>query len=144
VFLAGLLATGLRVGSPACTDGGVFSSWLLPFINDLSGPRPMRPMPPVCGWTSWPQHYYQGADPSNPSACASQLYNFLLNIWNNTHKPIWITEWNNVPTGRTTALIRVPTYAQQQADIAAMTQMLESTPFVERYALYNWVEEPSL
>jgi autotransporter-associated beta strand protein len=35
----------------------------------------------------------------------------------------------------------VPTYDQQQQCVSAMLNMLESTPFVERYALYNWVED---
>jgi len=124
-----LLATGLRVGSPACTDGGV-SSWLLPFINDLSGATANEANAAGMRVDFVAQHYYQAADPSNPSACASQLYNFLLNIWNNTHKPIWITEWNNGANWTDNSPYPVPTYAQQQADIAAMTQMLESTPFV--------------
>jgi autotransporter-associated beta strand protein len=126
------VAPGLRVGSPATTDGGV-SSWLFPFIQqaDAAGLR--------VDFVA--QHYYQAADPSNPSACASQMYNFLLNIWNNTHLPIWVTEWNNGANWTDNSPYPPPTYAQQQADVAAMTQMLESTPFVERYALYNWVED---
>jgi len=135
-----LLTTGLRVGSPACTDGGV-SSWLLPFISDLSTSPANEDNAAGMRVDFVVQHYYQAADPSNPSACASQMYNFLLNIWNNTHKPIWITEWNNGANWTDNNPYAVPTYAQQQADIAAMTQMLESTPFVERYALYNWVED---
>ena len=47
-------------------------------------------------------------------------------------------------TGRTTIRMPVPTYAQQQACMSAMINMLESTPFVERYALYNWVEDGPL
>jgi len=135
-----LLATGQRVGSPACTDGGV-SSWLFPFLTGLSG-APANEANAVGMRVDFVvQHYYWSADPSNPSACASQLYNFLLNIWNNTHKPIWITEWNNGANWTDNNPYPVPTYAQQQACVAAMTQMLESTPFVERYALYNWVED---
>jgi autotransporter-associated beta strand protein len=135
-----LLATGQRVGSPACTDGGV-SSWLLPFMTDISTAYANEDNAAGLRVDFVAQHYYQAADPSNPSACASQMYNFLLNIWNNTHKPIWITEWNNGANWTDNDPYPVPTYAQQQADIAAMTQMLESTPFVERYALYNWVED---
>ena len=135
-----LLATGQRVGSPACTDGGV-SSWLFPFLTGLSG-APANEVNAVGMRVDFvTQHYYRAADPANPSACASQMYNFLLNIWNNTHKPIWITEWNNGANWTDNNPYPVPTYAQQQADIAAMTQMLESTPFVECYALYNWVED---
>jgi autotransporter-associated beta strand protein len=124
-----LLGTGLRVGSPATTDGGR-SSWLYPFITqaDAAGLRV-----DFVG-----THYYWCYDPSNPSGAASQMYNFLLDIWNNTHRPIWITEWNN---GANWTGCSDPTYAQQQACVSAMIDMLESTPFVERYSLYNWVED---
>ncbi len=135
-----LLGTGLRVGSPACTDGGV-SSWLLPFMTDIATSQANEDNAPGLRVDFVAQHYYQSADPSNPSACASQMYNFLLNIWNNTHLPIWVTEWNNGANWTDGSPYAAPTYAQQQADIQAMTQMLESTPFVERYALYNWVED---
>jgi autotransporter-associated beta strand protein len=126
-----LLGTGLRVGSPSTTDGGP-NSWLIPFISqaDAAGLR----VDFAC------THYYQSHNPADPSGCASQMYNFLLNIWNNTHRPIWVTEWNN-GANWTDSQWPAPTYAQQQACIQAMVNMLESTPFVERYALYNWVED---
>jgi autotransporter-associated beta strand protein len=124
------LATGLRAGSPATTDGGV-SSWLFPFIQqaDAAGLR--------VDFVA--QHYYQSHNPADAAGCASQMYNFLLNIWNNTHRPIWVTEWNN-GANWTDGTWPAPTYAQQQACVQAMVNMLESTPFVERYALYNDVE----
>jgi autotransporter-associated beta strand protein len=126
-----LLGTGLRVGSPATSDGGP-NSWLIPFVAqaDAAGLR----VDFTC------THYYQSHNPADAAGCASQLYNFLLNIWNNTHRPIWVTEWNN-GANWTDAQWPVPTYAQQQACVQAMVNMLESTPFVERYALYNWVED---
>jgi len=127
-----LLGTGLRVGSPATTDGGP-NTWLIPFVSqaDAAGLR----VDFVC------THYYQSHNPADAAGCASQLYNFLLNIWNNTHRPIWVTEWNNGANWTDTQW-PVPTYTQQQACVQAMVNMLESTPFVERYALYNWVEDP--
>src|SRR6185369_1882086 len=64
--------------------------------------------------------------------------NFLLDVYNNTHRPIWITEWNN---GANWTGCGDPTYAQQQAAVSAIVDMLENTPFVERYAVYNWVED---
>ncbi len=126
-----LLGTGLRVGSPATTDGGP-NSWLIPFVSqaDAAGLR----VDFVC------THYYQSHNPADPSGCASQMYNFLLNIWNNTHRAIWVTEWNN-GANWTDSQWPAPTYAQQQACVQAMVNMLEATPFVERYALYNWVED---
>ena len=125
-----LLGTGLRVGSPAPTDGGR-SSWLYPFITqaDAAGLRV-----DFCA-----VHYYQSHNPADAAGCASQLYNFLLDVWNNTHRPIWLTEWNN-GANWTDGQWPVPTYAQQQACVSAMITMLETTPFVERYNLYNWVE----
>ena len=125
------LATGLRVGSPATTDGGP-SSWLFPFIQqaDAAGLR--------VDFVA--QHYYQSHNPADAAGCASQMYNFLLNIWNNTHRPIWVTEWNN-GANWTDGSWPVPTYAQQQSCVQAMVNMLEAAPFVERYAIYNWVED---
>ena len=119
-----LLATGQRVGSPACTDGGV-SSWLLPFMTDLSTSQANEGNAAGLRVDFVTQHYYQAADPSNPSACASQMYNFLLNIWNNTHKPIWVTEWNNGANWTDNNPYPPPTYAQQQAGIQAMVNMLD-------------------
>jgi autotransporter-associated beta strand protein len=127
-----LLATGLRVGSPATSDAGP-DTWLIPFVQQAAAAALRVDF--VC------THYYQAHDPTDPAGCASQMFNFLLNIWNNTHRPIWVTEWNNGANWTDNNPWPVPTYAQQQACIAAMENMLETTPFVERYALYNWVED---
>src|SRR5690242_4276894 len=75
----GLLGTGLRVGSPAVTDGGR-SSWLYPFISQADAAGRRVDFVAV--------HYYQAHNPADPSGAASQMYNFLLDIWNNTHRPI--------------------------------------------------------
>lgn len=128
-----VLATGLRVGAPAVSDGGP-GSWLFPFMQQANAAGLRVDFVPI--------HYYQANNPANASACASQMYNFLLNVYNNTHRPIWVTEWNNGANWTDNNPWPVPTYAQQQACIAAMVNMLETTPFVERYALYNWVEDP--
>jgi autotransporter-associated beta strand protein len=128
----GLLATGLRVGSPATTDGGR-SSWLYPFISQADAAGARVDFVAI--------HYYWAWNPTDPNGAANQMYNFLLDIWNNTHRPIWITEWNNGANWTDNNPYPVPTYAQQQACVAAMVSMLESAPFVERYQLYNWVED---
>src|SRR5204863_7169295 len=48
------------------------------------------------------------------------------------------TEWNN---GANWTSCADPTSAQQEAAVAAIIAMLDSTPFVERYSIYNWVED---
>ncbi len=126
-----LLATGLRVGSPATTDGGR-SGWLYPFVQQADAAGYRVDFIAI--------HYYWPWNPADPAGAANQMYNFLLDIWNHTQRPIWITEWNN-GANWTDNQWPAPTYAQQQACVQAMVNMLESTPFVERYALYNWVED---
>jgi autotransporter-associated beta strand protein len=123
-----LLGTGLRVGAPAVSDGG--KSWLYSFMNQANSTGLRVDFIPI--------HYYQCHNPADPAGAASQMYNFLADVWNRYHKPIWITEWNN---GANWTNCGDPTATQQQACISAMMDMLESTPWVERYALYNWVED---
>ncbi len=124
-----LLGTGLRLGSPATSDGGR-SSWLYPFISqaDAAGLR--------VDFTA--VHYYWCYNPADPNGAANQMYNFLKEVYDTTKRPIWITEWNN---GANWTGCGDPSYAQQAACINAMIDMLDSTPFVERYAPYNWVED---
>ncbi len=126
-----LLGTGLRVGSPATSDGGR-SSWLYPFVQQADAAGLRVDFVAI--------HYYGAHDPSDSSGCASQMYYFLLDIWNTTHRPIWITEWNNGENW-TDSQWPVPTYDQQQQCVSAMINMLESAPFVERYAFYNWGDD---
>jgi autotransporter-associated beta strand protein len=126
-----VLGTGLRAGSPATSDGGR-SSWLYPFVSQADAAGLRVDFVAI--------HYYQSHNPADPSGCASQMLGFLQDVWNHTHRPIWVTEWNN-GANWTDSQNPPPTYAQQQACVQAMVNMLETTPFVERYALYNWVED---
>lgn len=123
-----LLGTGLRVGAPAVSDGGR-SSWLYPFMSQADAANLRVDFVPV--------HYYWCFNPADPNGAATQMYNFLKATYDTVKRPLWVTEWNN---GATWTGCGDPTYAQQKSAIAAMTAMLDSTPFVERYALYNWVE----
>jgi hypothetical protein len=124
-----LLGTGLRLGSPAVSDGGL--GWLYQFMDraDQMGLR--------VDFVA--VHYYRAVgNPADPEAAARQLYNYVKQIHDRTHRSIWLTEWNN---GANWTKAPKPTYAQEKAAVAAMIKMMDSTPFVERYALYNWVED---
>ncbi len=123
-----LLATGLRLGSPAVSDGGL--SWLYDFIAKADAAHLRVDFVAV--------HYYRAAsNAGDGSRAAAQFYDFLREIHDRTRRPIWVTEWNNGAnwTGHD------PTYAQEKAAVAAMIKMLDRTPFVERYAIYNWVKD---
>ena len=124
-----LLGTGLRVGAPAVSDGGR-SSWLYPFITQADTDGLRVDFVPV--------HYYWCFNPADPAGAANQMYNFLKATYDQVKRPLWITEWNN---GANWTGCGDPTAAQQQAAVAAMIDMLDNTPFVERYAAYNWVED---
>jgi len=121
-----LLGTGLRVGAPAVTDGGW--AWITNFMSQADAASLRVDFVPL--------HYYWCWNPTDPAGAATQMYNFLLARYNQFKRPLWVTEWNQ---GATWTGCATPTAAQQQACVAAMISMLESTPFVERYNFYNWV-----
>jgi hypothetical protein len=116
-----LLASGLRLGSPAPSDAASGLTWLYDFIAQADALNYRVDFVAVhfykCGWT------------------ASQYYNWLLGIYQQTGRPIWITEFNNGANWCSTA----PTQAENATRIGEFIEMLDNAPFVERYAIYNWV-----
>ncbi|QJE98272.1 glycosyl hydrolase [Luteolibacter luteus] len=124
-----LLGTGLRLGSPAVSDGGL--GWLYQFMEKADAAKLRVDFIAV--------HYYRAVgDPGDGKAAASQFHNFLKDIHERTNRPIWITEWNN---GANWTGGKDPDAKEQKKAIEEMIEMLDKTPFVERYALYNWVED---
>ena len=124
-----LLGTGLRVGAPAITDGG--KAWLTDFMSRANAAGLRVDFVPV--------HYYRSYwTAADPDGATTQFYNFLKDIYDTVKRPLWITEFNN---GANWTSGPDPTYAQQAATVGKMIEMLDSTPFVERYAIYNWVED---
>ena len=115
-----LMASGLRLGSPAPTDGG--ESWLYSFIDQADALHYRVDYVAL--------HFYQCG------YTAAQWYNWLWAIHARTHRPLWITEFNN---GATWTSCAVPTLQQNAQTISDFITMLDAAPFVERYAIYNWV-----
>ncbi len=115
-----MLKSGLRVGSPCPSDGN--PGWVFDFIKKADELQLRVDYVAV--------HWYKGGQ------TAQQFYDWLKWIHNNTGRPIWITEWNN-GANWTCCL---PTYEEQATDVAAFIHMFDTTSFVERYALYEWVQ----
>ncbi|HHY85420.1 MAG TPA: hypothetical protein GYA07_07775 [Verrucomicrobia bacterium] len=115
-----LLASGLRLGSPATTDGGL--SWLYEFIDQADALNYRVDFVAV--------HFYQGG------RTAQQFHDWLQAIHQRTGRPLWITEFNN---GANWTCCAPGSYAEQAAIISQFIEMLDNAPFVERYAIYNWV-----
>ncbi len=116
-----LLESGLRLGSPAPTDGGL--SWLYDFIEKADARDYRVDFVAV--------HYYRGGN------SVGDFHNFLRDVYRNTGRPVWVTEFNNGAnwSGPT------PTYEEQAEWVGDALEMLNNSPFVERYAIYNWVED---
>jgi len=53
--------------------------------------------------------------------------------------PIWVTEWNN---GASWCQGDIP-YDQNTSTVSNFMNMLEASPFVERYSIYQWWTDTS-
>jgi hypothetical protein len=124
-----LLATGLRVGAPAVTDAGY--NWLASFMDAAISAGHRVDYVPV--------HYYRSYwNKTDPAGAATQLYNFLKGIHDLTGRPVWVTEFNNGANWTDNA--HDPNTDQNRNAIEAMINMMDSTPWIERYAVYSNVE----
>ena len=116
-----LLASGLRLGSPAPTDGG--SQWLFDFVNQANALNYRVDYVAV--------HFYRCGQ------SAAQVLSYLQGVHNATGLPVWLTEFNN---GANWTTCPQPTLAQNAAAISSWMDTMESTPWIERYSIYNWVQ----
>ncbi len=81
-----LLGTGLRVGAPAPSDGGL--GWLYQFMDKADAAGLRVDFVPV--------HYYRAVnDPKDAKGAAEQFRQFLKGVHDRVKRPLWVTEWNN-------------------------------------------------
>ncbi|MEW2115185.1 glycoside hydrolase family protein [Streptomyces sp. NPDC005474] len=119
-----LMATGLSLGSPAvATNAASSGSWLDQFMQGARGLGYRVDFITV--------HWY-GGDFTTPNA-VNQLRSYLQAIHNRYQLPIWLTEYALVNYGSGPAY---PTTQQQTSFVTASTTMLQSLPYVQRYAWY--------
>lgn len=122
-----MMATGRRLGSPAMSGN---YNWLYTFIDSIDA-RGWR-----CDYIAVHAYWY-----SDWNSWKSTL----TNIHNRTHRPIWITEmnyganWTGWPGSD-------KGYGDANENILAqhlnpIIDGLEDTPWLERYAIYNWVQD---
>ncbi|MFD7600082.1 glycoside hydrolase family protein [Streptomyces mirabilis] len=120
-----LMATGLALGSPAVAkNADISGSWLDQFMQGA------RSLGYRVDFIS--VHWY-GGDFTTPDA-VNQLQNYLQAIHLRYQLPIWLTEYalHNYGTGPA-----YPTTQQQAAFVTASTTMLQSLPYVQRYAWFT-------
>ena len=124
-----LLKTGLRIGSPACTN----FSWLYSFMDSCKAKNYRVDYVAV-------HAYWGGKSPAS-------WYSDLKYIHDRTGRPIWITEWNNGANWTTETWpttdhsLSTANAAKQLSDIKAILNVLDTASFIERYSIYNWVQD---
>lgn len=121
-FWPQMLSTGHRVGSPAVTDGG--KAWLYEFMDKAIAADLRVDYIAI--------HNYQ----ANHSA--SSLYAWLKDIYDRYRLPIWVTEFNN---GANWTSAPDPTLQQNADWVASITEMFDTTAWIERYSIYSNVED---
>lgn len=120
-----LMQTGLRLGSPATTD----FNWLYSFMREAKS-RNYRVDYVVV-------HAYWGG------LSGAEWYQKLKEVHDATGRPIWIKEWNNGanwtkegwPSGT------AEQQAKQLRDLQQILTVMDTCSFIERYSIYNWVED---
>ncbi|QFU90122.1 glycoside hydrolase family protein [Amycolatopsis sp. YIM 10] len=120
-----LQGTGMRLGAPAVAFGGDQpGGWLDRFMSGAAA-RGLRV-------DFIPLHWY-GSDFS--AAAVDHLRGYLQAVHNRYGKPIWLTEYALIDFTQGTP--RYPTQEQQVAFVKNSSAMLQSLPFVERYAWFT-------
>jgi hypothetical protein len=123
-----LMATGMRLGSPAVADDAATpGGWLDSFMRGAAA-RGYR--------VNFITVHWYGADFAT-AAAVSQLESYLQAIHARYHLPIWLTEFALANFGGSPSF---PTEGQQAAFLTAATAMLQRLPYVQRYA---WFALPS-
>ncbi len=118
----GLEWCGLRLGSPAVTDGG--KAWLYDFMNKTVAANRRVDFIAI--------HNYQCGN------SATSLHNWLKDVYDRYGKPIWLTEFNN---GANWTGCGDPTFEQNATAISSFIDRMDNTPWIERYSIYSNVEE---
>jgi len=124
-----MMRTGLRIGSPAVTN----NSWIYAFMDSCKA-KNYR-----VDFVAY-HAYWGGKSPAN-------WYNDLKYIHERTGRPLWITEWNNGanwtsewwPTSDHS--LSAANAAKQLADLKGILTVLDTAHFIERYSIYNWVQD---
>ncbi|GAA3385045.1 glycoside hydrolase family protein [Cryptosporangium minutisporangium] len=119
-----LMATGMRLGSPApATGGATDGSWFDQFMKGAQSKGYRVDFIAL--------HWY-GGDFTTANA-VGQLKSYLQTVHDRWRKPIWLTEYALIDFS---AGVRFPTPEQQAAFVTASTAMLDSLSYVERYSWF--------
>jgi RNA polymerase sigma factor (sigma-70 family) len=126
-----LMATGLRLGSPAVATGGATpGGWLDQFMSGAAA-RGYR--------VNFITLHWYGSDFATGPA-VSQLESYLQAVHARYHKPIWLTEF---ALANFSGSPQTPSRKQQAAFLTAATTMLQRLSYVQRYAWFGLEATPT-
>ena len=127
-----LMATGKRLGSPAGAKNIVEQgSWMDLFMKEANRRKYRIDFLAV--------HYYgqSKARWNNVPAAVGDMKRYLVAVHAKYKKPIWVTEWCLVRWGDGHSKNTYPSI-QSQAQFAKLAaQMMDTLPYVERYAYFS-------
>ena len=116
-----LQASGLRLGSPSPNDADRGLKWLYEFMDEADKQGLRVDFVAV--------HYYKA------NWSDKKLVNWLKTIHKRCgNRPIWLTEFNN---GAPWTKDHNPTYAENTKKLNEYCKIMDSTGFIERYAIFN-------
>ena len=120
-----LVATGLRLGSPATANGD--DAWLQNFMAQAQNQNLRVDFIAA--------HWYAGQNAQfDVAQNVAELQYMLTGLHNHYNKPVWLTEFSMINFGSGAAL---PSVAVQTQYAIAAAAMLNSLPFLERYAWFT-------
>jgi hypothetical protein len=136
-----LMATGLRLGSPAIADN---FTWLYNFMNECDKRNFRVDFVAI--------HAYWGGSGgaynvlTDGKVDINKWYRKLKEVHDRTGRPLWITEWNNGANWTNNGepywdSDPVMQQLQNKEIMEKVLHMLDTCSFVERYSLYNWVSD---
>lgn len=135
----GLMKTGLRLGAPAIADN---FNWLYNFMAECDKRNYRIDYVAIHSYWGGPGGALNVL--TDGKVDVNKWYNKLKEVHDRTQRPIWITEWNNGANWTNETYWSNDTtiqQSQQKEVIEKILHMLDTCSFVERYSIYNWVED---
>jgi autotransporter-associated beta strand protein len=123
-----MMQSGLRLGAPAVSDSGTAGTgldWLYSFMSQATHLGYRVDFIPI--------HWYKCGQ------SATQLSNYLASVYQQTGRPIWLTEFNYGANWCDVNGSLPPTPSQEATAVTQFLDVLENSPFIERYSIFNWV-----
>lgn len=125
-----MLKTGYRLGSPVPSNPGNGNGWLYRFMDKCDSLNYRVDYVVV--------HAYWGG--KSPQSWYSSLKSEYEKCG---RRPLWITEWNNGANWTSDNWPADPEEQKQKqlSDLKKILHVLDTCSFVERYSIYDWVNE---